>query len=314
MNNNIDLGRVVREVFDIYRDQAGVLLPVALVVFAVDGLIRGALTAISPILGLTVGFIISLTAVGLYRGMVVQLVADVQDGRRDSSVADLFQSVVPVLVPLILASLLFGLGVGVGLLLLIVPGLFLATIWAVVSPVVVLEQPGVIASFDRSRKLVRGHAWQVFGVVVIFIAIFIVVAVILGAIGAALGGAGSVIAGIISSVLTAPLVALAGTVLYFHLRAMHGGLGAPAGATSPGAMAGGTAQPQPGVGAGSHPADTSPASGPAQPASSPQSPGQAPGSPQSPASSSQSPAQPSPPGQSAQPGRPGGEPGPGQPT
>jgi len=297
MTNQVNTGRVVREVFDIYRDQAGVLLPAALVVFAVEGLIRGLLTAVSPFLAI-LGFIVSLTAVGLYRGMVVQLVADLQDGRRDSSVGDLFRSVVPVLVPLILASLLFGLGVGIGLVLLIVPGLILATIWAVVSPVVVLEQPGVIAAFERSRKLVRGNAGPVFGVIVVFVLIFIVVALILSAIGAALGPVGTIVAGIISSVLTAPLLGLAGTVLYFELRGGPAGVGAP-GPGSAGVGAGaGTGGPA--VSAGAQPGGTSPAATPGQPVESPRSPAQ-PSAPGQSASGPQSPA--------AAPDRPGGEPG-----
>ena len=300
MTNQVNTGRVVREVFDIYRDQAGVLLPAALVVFAVEGLIRGVLTAASPFLAI-LGFIVSLTAVGLYRGMVVQLVADLQDGRRDSSVGDLFRSVVPVLVPLILASLLFGLGVGIGLVLLIVPGLILATIWAVVSPVVVLEQPGVIAAFERSRKLVRGNAGPVFGVIVVFAVIFIVVALILSAIGAALGPVGTIIAGIISSVLTAPLLGLAGTVLYFELLG-PGGVGAPergAAGVGAGAGAGGPAvapAPQP---------SASPGAPPGHPTESPRSPAE-PSAPGRSASGPQSPA--------ASPDRPSGEPGSGRPA
>ena len=60
-----------------------------------------------------------------------------------------------------------GLGILVGFILLIVPGLFLLTIWAVVAPVTVLERPGIFAAFGRSRELVRGHGWTVFGALVL---------------------------------------------------------------------------------------------------------------------------------------------------
>ena len=55
----------------------------------------------------------------------------------------------------------------IGLVLLVVPGLFLITIWAVIAPVIVLERAGVFESFGRSRHLVKGNGWQVFGVLVI---------------------------------------------------------------------------------------------------------------------------------------------------
>ena len=128
----------------------------------------------------------------------------------------------PVLFALILAGILAGLGIGIGLVLLIVPGLFLLTIWAVVSPVIVIERSGVINAFTRSRDLVRGNGWQVLGVIAIFFLILLVVGAVLGAIGSALGPAGNVVAGIVSSIIVAPLVGLAGAVLYFALRGAKG--------------------------------------------------------------------------------------------
>ena len=120
---------------------------------------------------------------------------------------------------LIAVSILAGLGIAIGLLLLIIPGLILLTLWAVVAPVTVLERPGVLAVFGRSRELVRGNGWQVFGVIVLFILIFIAIGIVLGIIGAVLGDAGEVILNYVGSVITAPLVALASAVLYFELRA-----------------------------------------------------------------------------------------------
>ena len=40
------------------------------------------------------------------------------------------------------------------MVLLIVPGLILLTIWAVIAPVIVVERSGVIDAFRRSRELV----------------------------------------------------------------------------------------------------------------------------------------------------------------
>ena len=52
-------------------------------------------------------------------------------------------------------------------MLLIVPGLFLLTIWIAVIPAVVLENRGIGESFGRSRELVRGNGWNVFGVIIL---------------------------------------------------------------------------------------------------------------------------------------------------
>ena len=51
---------------------------------------------------------VSLIATTLYTGMVVKLVEDVQDGRRDHSAGDLLGSAAPVIAPLIGAGLIVG--------------------------------------------------------------------------------------------------------------------------------------------------------------------------------------------------------------
>jgi hypothetical protein len=268
MNRRVDPGPVIRQVFEIYRDQAGVLLPVSAAVFVLEGIVSGVLIAINPILGL-VALIFQIIANTLFQGMVVQLVADVQDGRRDSSVQDLFRAVTGAVLPLILAGLLAGLGIALGLVLLIVPGLFLLTIWAVVAPVVVLERPGVIASLSRSRELVRGNGWQVFGVIVLFFLILVIVSAVLAAIGSAIGPAGRVVADIVGSIITAPLVALAAAVLYFHLRTVRGEAAAPEGAIGvrppEQPMAGAPAPGEPAHPASAEPPPPPPPSGPDAP-------------------------------------------------
>jgi hypothetical protein len=94
----------------------------------------------------------------LYQGMVVSLVSDVQDGRRDHSVGELIEATWPVVLPLIVAGILAGLGIAFGfLLLLVIPGLFLLTIWAVIAPVIVVEHSGAVDAFGRSRELVKGN-------------------------------------------------------------------------------------------------------------------------------------------------------------
>ena len=79
-------------------------------------------------------------------------------------------SVVP---PVFLISILLGLGLGVGFLLLVVPGLILLTVWWVAIPAAVVERPGIFASFSRSAELTKGRRWGIFAIVVlVFVASF----------------------------------------------------------------------------------------------------------------------------------------------
>lgn len=152
----------------------------------------------------------------------MRLVADVRDGRRDSSVGELLSSVSPVVVPLIIASLVIGILVAIGLLLVIVPGLFLMTIWAVAAPVIVVERAGAFDALARSRELVSGNGWNVFGLIVILFLLLVVVIAVLTTIGALAGSLLAALLALVGSILIAPVTALSASVLYFNLRQVKG--------------------------------------------------------------------------------------------
>ena len=212
-------GDVISRAFKIYRDQIGVLVPAALLVFAVDAVVSWVFD--EGLLNL-VAAVVSLVLAILYEGMVVQLVRDVQDGRRDNTIAELFSSVSPVLLPLIAVSILAGIGIGIGFVLLIVPGLVLLTFWSVVAPVVVIERPGVFRAFGRSRQLVRGYGWPVFGTIVLVFLLVIAASIVAALIGLVLGDVGRAIMSWIFDALTQPVAALTASVLYFTLLQARG--------------------------------------------------------------------------------------------
>jgi hypothetical protein len=113
----ISPGTVVARIWEIYRDQFGVLAMTALVLYALQFVINLVLSAAAGIALAVVFWALSV----LYQGMVVKVVQDVQDGRRDHSVGELLRSVEPVFWPLVAVSILFGIGVGIGFVLLIIP-------------------------------------------------------------------------------------------------------------------------------------------------------------------------------------------------
>src|ERR1035437_8147600 len=226
MQQRLDVGAVIRQVWSIYVDQAPVLMPAAAAVFVVTGIAAALLAASGSVLGLLVAEILVIVAGMLFTAMVVELVADVQDGRRDSSPGQLLRAAAPVLGQLILVGLVASV---VGLFALIVPGLILATISSVFVPVIVLEHTPGLGSLGRSRELVRGNGWQVFGVLfVLFVLVGLVAGVIDGVAASAGTGVGIVVR-VIVGVLTAPLTALAAAVLYFQLRAAAAGDAPPPG-------------------------------------------------------------------------------------
>lgn len=217
MKRQLNAGAVIRSVLRIYVDQAPVLMPAAAVVFIFTGIIAGLLVAASPGLSL-LSLLIILVATVVFTGMVVELVADVQDGRRDASAAQLLRAVTPVIGRLIAVGVVAAIGIGIGFVLLIVPGLILITVWSVVAPVVVLERPPGLRALARSRELVRGSAWQVFVVVLVLDILVVVASSALQLAAASAGSALGIVVRVVLGVLTAPLSALAAAVLYFELR------------------------------------------------------------------------------------------------
>jgi hypothetical protein len=225
MNAKLDTGRVFERIFKIYGEQFTMLLPAALVLFIPVAILNGLVLASGGGLALLLSSAIAVIATYWYQGMVVEAVRDILDGRRDHSVGSLLSSATPFIVPLLGAGILAGIGIALGFLLLIVPGLFLLTIWAVIVPAIVIERTGMLQAFGRSRELVRGSGWQVFGVIVVLFLLQLVVGGILNAI---VGGAsddsfaGYAIADLIVRVLVVPLSAIAATVMFVELRRVKG--------------------------------------------------------------------------------------------
>lgn len=213
----IEVGAVIAETFSIYRSNAAVLLGSAAAVFIVVGILQAAFYSAGGLLLITLGSIAGLIGTTLYTGFVVKLVEDVRDGRRDFTVGELFNSAAGSVVSLIVNGFLKAIAVVIGLLVLIAPGLYLLTIWAVTAPVIVIERRGGIAAFGRSAELVRGRGWDVFFVIAVAFLIGIVISAIFGAIGAPLGDGGRIALGTIGSIVAAPIAAIVASVIYFQL-------------------------------------------------------------------------------------------------
>jgi hypothetical protein len=63
----------------------------------------------------------------------------------------------------ILMTILSNLGIMIGLLLLIIPGLLLLVRWSLAGPILVVERAGTMQSMGRSAELTRGYFGPIFG-------------------------------------------------------------------------------------------------------------------------------------------------------
>jgi hypothetical protein len=215
-------GRILSHAWELYKAHWRHFIPLAFLVYVVVSLISLLLALALGWFGALLGSAIGLVGVFWLQGALCEAVADVRDGRVDLSISETLQRVRPRIAPLLGAGLLAGLGIVIGLILLIVPGLVLLTWWSLIVPVIVLERVAAMESFGRSRELVRGNGWNVFGVIILTVLVLLVFSIVIGIISAiALNWLPDEIRGyiqtLVSNTLTAPFLALAWTLMYFRL-------------------------------------------------------------------------------------------------
>jgi hypothetical protein len=214
--HRLDVGRVISETFSTYSRHVGVLLGSAVVIFGIIGIINGFLYDEGGFIFTLIIQILNLIGGAIFTGMVVKVVQAERQGQV-TTVGEMFQSVSGVLGTLVGNGILKGIAVGIGLVLLIIPGIFLGTIWAVTAPAIVVERVGVIDAFSRSWELVQGNFWPVLGAYVLGFLIVIGVSIVASAIGIAIGLAGLIVLIIIAGIITAPVLALISAILFFDL-------------------------------------------------------------------------------------------------
>jgi hypothetical protein len=163
-----------------FRARAGFLLLLGAIVFIPLGFLSALTDRINEIHAESASGVFDLGTVGLIAAVVAQAVTTLLGevfyaGAVGLTMRKGEQSPPPSLSyvarhlsygRLIAVDILLSLGVALGLLLLIVPGVVFFGWFALAGPIVELEGRGVRAAFARSRQLVRGSLWTVLLVLV----------------------------------------------------------------------------------------------------------------------------------------------------
>ena len=212
---------VLTETWALYRRYAAHFLLIAFVIYLIAAILV-ALLSLAGWFGYFLGEIIELTAVFLLQAALVKAVQDVRDGRVDLNLSQTVQAALPYLLPVAAAGILAAIGITIGLVLLIVPGLILLTFWCLIVPFIVIGETGPIDAFGKSMRTVRGYAWNVFGTLVLvfllYLAFIIVLALILLFLPAFLR---NFVSSVVVGTLVAPFLALVITLIYYRLIAAH---------------------------------------------------------------------------------------------
>jgi hypothetical protein len=120
------------------------------------------ITALTFIVAFVVGNIISGTA--------IKYAADLLE-KESASLQASFNFTILHLPSLIAAGIITGVLILLGLICLIVPGIIIAIMFALVTPVIMIEQMGALESLGRSRRLVSGRWGKTFATLLLLIII-----------------------------------------------------------------------------------------------------------------------------------------------
>ncbi len=207
-----------------YRAHAAHLIIIAAGIYLVAAVIEGLLYLANNVVGAIIGALIGIVAAFLVQAALVKAAQDIRDGRVVLAIGQTVAAAWQVILPVAGASILAGLAIVIGLFLLIVPGLYLITIWAVIVPAIVIERVRAMSSFGRSQGLVKGNGWNVFGILVITFLILFAFQLILGLILSGLDQAlSNAISTVVAGALVAPFQALVVTTIYYRLIAVESG-------------------------------------------------------------------------------------------
>lgn len=199
--------------------------------------------------------LVTVAALALFTGVVVQIVVEARDGRSNVSMGVVLRAVRPVFGTLLLVGTVAGIaiavllsaasfvalalvigavvsvgsvthlssisgvlvGIVIGMGVFLAPALLLIVNWSVAAPVVVLERPHGLGALARSRALVCHNRWRVLGTLVLLWIPLGIIARMIEAGGVAAGSGPALAARILLGILMAPIPVIAAVVLYFEL-------------------------------------------------------------------------------------------------
>ncbi len=198
----ISFGRLWPETLALARRHAELILPVAaaflflpqlLFSWHIGDTLPADLFKGDRLVGDAVAFL-GLLLVSLVGQLVISFVA-MRDGTDGRTLGEILGRSLGLLLPALAASMIQGLAVGFGLLLLILPGLWLLSRLVVVMPLLASDQPDPIQALRTSWQLTGGQALRIIGMLAILIFGFVLISLGINGLGVALGVLSTVAAG-----------------------------------------------------------------------------------------------------------------------
>lgn len=166
--------------------------------------------------GLLLSLLGGLVIQPLANGASTKLIAESYRGR-NASVGTSFASALKLLPGLLGAVLLSGLFIGLGTLLLIIPGIILAVKFSLIAPATIVERRGGTTAMSRSSDLAKGSGWKIFALFIVMYAMTMAIGMVGGLLGLE-AGLGFLALELGVAILVGAFFAAVWTVTYFSCR------------------------------------------------------------------------------------------------
>jgi hypothetical protein len=243
-DRSVQIGRIFSRAFGTIRSNPIATLGIALLFSALPSMLLFYLiqtmgletvTAVGTGATIAIGIfsvVISLLFAMITQGALVRATVAFSEGRK-ASLGESAMAGLRVAAWLLLLALLSALGIGLGLALLLVPGVILYIMWSVAAPALVEEDLGPIDALGRSRRLTKGARWTIFGLLLILVVLYWLFSALVGVIGVMIYGGmegfvassasgdlplGYLIVNVIAGTITSAVWGVVLTSLYVELR------------------------------------------------------------------------------------------------
>lgn len=149
-------------------------------------------------------------------GIVVKYASDLLE-KGEANLANAFDLAIHKLASLLVAGLVSGILMILGVICFIIPGIIVAIMFSLVVPVIMIEDKGPLESLEMSRRLVDKSWWKIFGVLFLVLLLAGILTVIGEALNPYLPPLGDLTSTLISALIQ-PIYPIALTYLYYSMR------------------------------------------------------------------------------------------------
>jgi hypothetical protein len=160
---SFQIGEAISFGWERFKENIGPLALAAIVVFAVNAIFSVLQRSVTGTVGRFLLFLVSFFVSQVISMGWLRMSLNIVDGR-PTDVSDLFKRA-DLFIPYVIASFIFSLVVAIGLVLLIVPGLYAAATFGYYGFRIIELERGPTEALTESANITRGERWHILGFV-----------------------------------------------------------------------------------------------------------------------------------------------------